>query len=202
MDGISNPLDFSPLAPAGHYVALRIGFIYPMVEHNALPAEWVKEYTSGGLMVSDPVLRWVYAGAGSIRWSEINLPDPNGVLRRAGDHGLIYGAAVVFIDEVEPGLRSFGSFCRSDREFAEDELEELSARILQLHRDYAPPKTLTKAELEALRMVKDGLLVKEIAGILGVTEGAVKQRLKNAKLKLGAKTSTQAATMASDFGLV
>jgi LuxR family transcriptional regulator len=61
---------------------------------------------------------------------------------------------------------------------------------------------LTRAELEALRMVKDGLLVKEIAGILGVTEGAVKQRLKNAKLKLGAKTSTQAATMASDFGLV
>lgn len=51
----------------------------------------------------------------------------------------------------------------------------------------APPTNLTKAELEALRMVKDGLLVKEIANILGVSEGAVKQRLRNAKSKLGAK---------------
>ena len=51
-------------------------------------------------------------------------------------------------------------------------------------------------------MVKDGLLMKEIADLLGVSEGAVKQRLKNAKLKLGAKTGTHAATMATSFGLI
>ena len=51
-------------------------------------------------------------------------------------------------------------------------------------------------------MVRDGLRVKQIAYELGVSEGAVKQRLKNAKLKLGAQTGAQAAAMASEFGLI
>jgi len=51
-------------------------------------------------------------------------------------------------------------------------------------------------------MVKDGQRLKQIAYNLGVTEGAVKQRLKNAKIKLGANTSTQAATMARQFKLI
>ena len=37
-------------------------------------------------------------------------------------------------------------------------------------------------------MVKDGKRLKQIAHELGVSEGAVKQRLKNAKTKLGAAT--------------
>jgi LuxR family transcriptional regulator len=51
-------------------------------------------------------------------------------------------------------------------------------------------------------MVRDGKRLKEIAFDLGVTEGAVKQRLKNAKIKLGAKTGTQAAALASQYGLI
>ena len=51
-------------------------------------------------------------------------------------------------------------------------------------------------------MVRDGLLMKEIASLLGVTEGAVQQRLKNAKLKLNASTSSQAVSMAAGFGLI
>ena len=35
-----------------------------------------------------------------------------------------------------------------------------------------------------------------------VSEGAIKQRLKNAKLKLNAKTGPQAAALASQFGLI
>ena len=54
----------------------------------------------------------------------------------------------------------------------------------------------------ALGMVRDGLLLKEIANALGVSEGAIKQRLKNAKKKLGAKTSTQAAATAAQHGLI
>ena len=201
MDGINSPLDFSPLAPAGHYIALRIGFAFPMVEHNALPPDWVQTYTAEGLMLFDPVIRWLYANEGACRWSDIPLPDPKNIMSRAQEFRLSYGVAVSCVDRAD-SLRSFGSFARDDREFDDDEIDELKARLRQLHIDHAPPKTLTAAELEALRMVKNGLLVKEIAGILGVTEGAVKQRLKNAKIKLGAKTSTQAATMASDFGLI
>lgn len=51
-------------------------------------------------------------------------------------------------------------------------------------------------------MVKDGKRLKQIAHELGVSEGAVKQRLKNAKLKLGAATGAQAAARAAGFGLI
>jgi len=51
-------------------------------------------------------------------------------------------------------------------------------------------------------MVREGLRLKQIAHDLGVSEGAVKQRLKNAKSKLGANTSAQAAAMVADFGLI
>lgn len=78
----------------------------------------------------------------------------------------------------------------------------LEGLLRKLHSDKAPPTNLTEAELEALRMVKAGLRLKQISHDLGVTEGAIKQRLKNAKTKLGAKTGAQAATLASDFGLI
>ena len=66
----------------------------------------------------------------------------------------------------------------------------------------APPSNLTRAELEALRMVKDGQKLKEIGTALGITEGAVKQRLKNARLKLGARNGSHAVSLATAAGLI
>ena len=43
------------LAPAGHYLALRVSFHYPLTEVNALPVPWVEAYRSAGLMLADPV---------------------------------------------------------------------------------------------------------------------------------------------------
>ena len=71
-----------------------------------------------------------------------------------------------------------------------------------MHAAMAPPTNLTVAELEALRMVENGLLVKEIANALGVTDGAIKLRLKGAKAKLRAKTGSQAVSMARSFRLI
>ena len=110
--------------------------------------------------------------------------------------------AIAVFDDNAAGLRSFGSFLRDDREYQDDEITRLHAHVEHLHHDREPPTNLTQAELEALRMVKDGLRLKQIAHELGVTEGAVKQRLKNAKLKLGAATGTQAATLARGYGLI
>ena len=75
-------------------------------------------------------------------------------------------------------------------------------RLRRMHDEAAPPANLTRAEIEALGLVRDGYLMKEIAGRLGVTEGAVKQRLKHAKTKLGARTSGQAVSKAIAFGLI
>jgi len=193
---------FDRISTAGYYLAFRIGFAYPMEEHNTLPGAWILEYTRRGLMISDPAMIWVYRSTGFIRWSAIDLPDPNGVFELARTHGLVYGAGIAVTDPDPRGQRSFGSFARSDREFTDNELEALHGELRALHLARLPPGNLTRAELEALRMVKDGLLMKEIAGQLGVSEGAVQQRLKNARIKLNANTSSQAVSMAAAYGLI
>jgi len=190
------------MAPAGYFLAIRMGFVFPVFEQKTLPEKWVERYRAGGYVLSDPVMHWLYENVGAIRWSAIRNPDPRGVLELAAQHGLTFGVAVCCIDPGEGSQRSFASFTRSDREFTDDEIVTLRDLVEDLHIELVPPTNLTKAELEALGMVKNGLLMKEIASLLGVTEGAVKLRLKNAKLKLGAKTSTHAASLATRFGLI
>jgi len=203
MERLLSPEDLNKIAPAGFHIALRIGFAFPMEEENAFPESWVEHYTSQRFMLFDPVIRWVYGGtAGASRWSEIDLDDPRRVLAQAQTFGLRYGAAVSVTDKTTNGLRSFGSFARNDREFEDLEIRLLAAFIQRRHDETAPPSNLTRAELEVLQMIKDGKRIKQIAHELGVSEGAIKQRLKNAKLKMGAKTGPQAAAMASQFGLI
>lgn len=200
-----NLIDTAPLerlAPGGFYVALRVGFAFPLLELNELPEPWVEYYTAQRFMLFDPVIRWVYSQTGTARWSEIGDVDPRGVMRKAADFGLKYGAAVSHYVDDGDAQRSFGSFVRTDREFTDAEMEELSTCLALWHVQTRPPQNLTEAELEALRMVRSGLRVKQIAHELGVSEGAVKQRLKNAKGKLGAQTGTEAAATAQGFGLL
>ena len=200
MTGLISQTDIAAIAPAGYYIALRVGFAFPLEEVNALPADWVEHYTTQRFMLHDPVIRWIYTNTGAIRWSEITLDDPMRVMQQAHAFGLRFGCAC--FDGNAEGQRSFGSFVRGDREFNNAEIAVLRAYVTRLHHDKAPPTNLTKAEIEALRMVKEGKRLKEIAHVIGVSEGAIKQRLRNAKLKLGAKTSAQAAAAASEFGLI
>lgn len=193
---------FQDLAPAGYHLAVRVGFAFPELEHNALPLAWIHRYTRDGLMLYDPVIRWIYANTGSIRWSSIELDDPRGVIELAEDHGLKFGVAVSVFDSDNLGLRTFGTFARADREFSDSEILELEAKLSALHHASSPPEDLTNAELETLRLIRDGLLMKEVAFELGITESAVKQRLRNAKSKLDARTTAQAVTQATQFGLI
>ncbi|WP_212524654.1 autoinducer binding domain-containing protein [Actibacterium sp. MT2.3-13A] len=192
---------FASLAPAGYYVALRVGFAFPVAEENRFPAPWIAAYTAQGLMPHDPVMHWVHGHSGAIRWSEIDLPDPMNVLCQAADAGLRYGVAASCPDAAA-GQRSFGLFARSDREFTATEMRVLEARLRCLHQQSLPPRNLTRAEIEALRHVKSGKPLRAIAEELGVTEGAIKQRLKNGKEKLEARNSTQAVVRATQFGLI
>lgn len=194
--------EIAQLAPAGYYIALRIGFAFPIEETNALSSDWIDHYTKQRFMLYDPTVRWAYANVGCIRWSEITLDDPKRVLAQARSFGMRYGLTVSVFDSGKDQQRSLASFTRSDREFSTLEAKLLQVYLTRRHTETAPPTNLTKAEIEALRMIKDGRRLKEIAFQLKVSEGAVKQRLKNAKLKLGAKTGTQAAALASQYGLI
>ncbi len=190
------------LGPAGYHVAVRVGFAYPLEEYVSLPPEWIARYISGGFLPDDPVTRWAYGNEGVIRWSALSEDDPRGILSEAAAHGLRFGAIASWMGGDAGGQRSYGAFVRDDREYTDAELAELMSTIQRLHVDRTPPTNLTEAELQALGMVKNGLLLKEIAALLEVSEGAVKQRLKNARCKLKAKTGTHAATLAAAYGLI
>ena len=197
-----NVVDLKAAAPAGYYIAIRVGYAFPMVEHNHLPAAWVREYTVSGMIVHDPIMSWVYRNRGSARWSDLGADDTQGVLELAKNHGLNYGAVVSCSDDADEGQRTFGFFCRSDREYHDSEIHALGAMLAEAHRVHARPSNLTSAEIETLGLVKNGLLMKEIASLLGVSESAIKQRLKNARLKLNAKTGSQAAARATMLGMI
>lgn len=193
---------FGDLAPAGFFVALRIGFLFPQVEENALPPDWVDRYSRMGYMPHDPLIRWMHSHEGMVRWGATGLDDPAGVLADAAAHGLRYGVAMALVEDGGERRRSIGSFARSDRDFTDAEIDEIHGRFASLAEATKPPATLTRAEREALSMVRDGLLIKEIAVLLGVTDGAIKLRLKAAKAKLGAKTGSHAVSVAVASGLI
>lgn len=192
---------FAGLAPAGYYLALRVGFAFPVSEFNALPEGWVADYTAKGMMLDDPVMRWVYHNTGWTRWSGLADTDTRGIFAIAESHGMPFGAAVA-VTGVEDSQRSFGIFARADREYQDDELVRIERLLRDMHESSAPTSKLTAAELEALTMVKEGLMTKEIAFRLGVTEGAIKQRLKNARVKLKARTGSHAVSIALESKLI
>lgn len=202
MSTLLGPDEIEQLAPSGYYVALRIGFAFPMEEVNAFPPDWISHYTKQRFMLFDPIVRWAYGNVGTIRWSAIPLEDTKRVIAQAQTFGMRFGVTVSVFDSGADAQRSFASFTRSDREYTDLEVKLLHAYLSRRHNETAPPTNLTNAELEALGMVKNGRRLKEIAFELSVSEGAVKQRLKNAKLKLGAKTGTQAAALANQYGLI
>jgi len=193
---------FSELAPRGCYVALRVGFSYPAEELNRLPDAWVEHYTVNGLVVHDPVMKWVYANTGITTWDRIGIDDPRGVLREARRHGLRHGAVASVVCPDEQGRRSYGNFAREDRPFTAVEMHELFAILSQLHKAGGPPRKLTRAETEALRLQANGLRLKEISAELDISMSAVKARLANAKRKLGAQTPSQAASIARSRGVL
>ncbi len=190
------------LAPAGFYIAIRISFIFPVLEQNCLPEDWVREYTASGFLVHDPAMAWAHGNEGRVRIRDLARRDQLGVLELAKYYGLNHGAVVCCVDPGPRGERSFGFFFRSDRDYSDAELDQLHDGVLAAHQAFARPRNLTEAELETLGLVKNGLLMKEIASALGVSESAVKQRLRNARLKLNAKTGSQAAARATMLGMI
>lgn len=186
---------FQALAPAGFYIALRVGFSFPEAELNMLPDLWVEFYSVHGLVVHDPAMRWAYGNTGAIRFSEMTLPDPHQVRAHAAVFALGHGAVVSVLRPEDRGRRSYGLFFRDDRDFTAAELDQIHRQLAALHHGDEP--SLTHAEIEALKLQSEGLRLKQIAERLGISESAVKARLNNVKRKLGARTQSQAASIAA-----
>ncbi|MEI6043135.1 MAG: response regulator transcription factor [Chloroflexota bacterium] len=72
----------------------------------------------------------------------------------------------------------------------------------ELRQPEAPPKDLTRREMEVLELLVHGRSNREIADCLKVTETTVKSHVSNIMLKLGVHSRTQAAMQAISLGLI
>ena len=68
--------------------------------------------------------------------------------------------------------------------------------------DGAGAPTLTVAEGRALQLLSYGLTVPMAAELLGLSPQTVKDQVKTARLRLGAKTATQAVAIAIRTGVI
>lgn len=187
------------LAPMGYTVGLHIRFATPLIYKSSYPAAWVDHYNSHSYYLRDPLVFWGVGIEGTTRWSSIPLPDPFGVMKKAAGHGLNYGAVSSYGPITSRSIVGIG---RSDREFDEGELAQLKELTIQLHIEAKPPSDLTKAQIEALQCLANGDRHTAAAERLGITESAFKARLQSARVRLEARTTSEAIRKAREYRLL
>lgn len=182
------------LAPAGWIIGANVT-TYKGAEmiHTTYPDAWRKLYEEKNYFLGDPIALWSMTGVGSVRWSEVKLPDLRGVLKEARRFGLNFGVAFA---QKTNGKRNFLTLSRADREFTNEEIAAIDAKF-QIWSDlFGERPSLTAKEIAVLRHMREGREYADIARILGISEGTVRQRADKARLKLGASNRVQMVAMA------
>lgn len=189
----------SLLAPAGYFLGLHIRFAAPLMSFQTYDSRWLDYYTEQGYALRDPTIAWGFSSEGACRWSEFGIPDTFKILEQAKEYGLNFGVTV----SCGPiSSRTIASFARSDREYTDSEMEEVSQIVRRLHDLTEPPESLTRAQIEALQCIADGDRHAAAAAKLNISESALKARLTAARQKLLARTTAEAIQRAKDYRLL
>lgn len=181
------------IAPLGYAVGTHIRFGTPLFTRSTMPESWQKSYDDNAYALRDPMVFWGISKAGVIRWSEITLLDPFGVITKAAEHGLKYGATASCGKITS---RTLVGVARADREFDDDEIAEVLRITSAIHEISEPPRDLTPAMLDALRLVGNGARPKDAAASLGLAEDVFSARLAAAQEQLGVTTLGEALKVA------
>lgn len=187
------------LAPRGYALALHIRFAAAHLMIQTYDPRWTEIYTEKGYMLADPMVFWGFGNDGTVRWSDIDLPDPHGILAQAATFGLKYGVAVAL---GPTSSRTIGGFAREDREFTDAEIATIAEIVNTLHEASTPPEALTPAQRMALRLVASGNRYAEAAALLGISESALKARLRSARDRLFVRTTAEAVQRAQEYNLL
>lgn len=187
------------LAPKGYAIGLHIRFASASMMLQTYDPAWVDRYTSRGYMLCDPLVSWGFGTEGWTRWSELNHPDPHRVMDQAAEFGLRFGIAV---SHGPTTSRSIAGFARGDREFTDAEAAEAERILHILHELSTPPDRLTNAQRMALRLIAQGCRYAEAASLLGISESALKVRLRSARVRLFVRTTAEAIQRAQENGLL
>lgn len=187
------------IAPGGFFFALHIRFALPLLHYQTYPQGWTDRYTEEAYALRDPIIAWGFSTIGTTRWSELTIPDPFDILGQAREFGMVYGFAVAC---GEMKSRTIASASRVDREYSDEEIRAFERLILHLHEITEPPKSLTDAQIEALRCIAEGDRHAAAAARLNISESALKARLASARTSLLARTTTEAIQRARDYRLL
>lgn len=134
------------LAPAGYALGFHVEYTTPKFVFQTYPKAWLDYYSSNGLIMMDPMVAWGFENAGSQRWS--GLEDPAGVMKMAADHGMKYGVVIAVVSD---DSRSIGGFAHPDREFTDEEVEQLLAGVVLIHDNTADTASLNPETVEHLK---------------------------------------------------
>ena len=187
------------LAPVFYVLGYHIRYNSATLMYRTYPDEWMDLYTQNGYMLTDPLVAWGVANQGSARWSALNVPDPNDVLIKAQEFDLNFGIAVSCGLETS---RTIGGFARTDREFTDQEMQDVQEIVLHMHRETAPAVNLTDTQVAALRLLANGRSTAQAATDLGISEKALKGRLKTAGERLLTRTTAETVQLAKEYNLL
>ncbi|ATI42917.1 LuxR family transcriptional regulator [Pacificitalea manganoxidans] len=187
------------LSPKGYFVGLHIRFAAPLYTFQTYDQAWINHYTAQAYAMRDPMIAWGFSMEGATRWSELEIPDPFGIMDEAAKFGLRFGASV----SCGPiSSRTIAGIARADREYEEDEIATAIAIIRRLHDITEPPDSLTQAQIDALRLIAAGDRHAAAAAKLNISESALKARLTAARQRLLARTTAEALQRAKEYRLL
>ncbi|MCQ0091753.1 transcriptional regulator [Roseovarius sp. M141] len=118
-------------SPCGFATAFQVAFTTPKYLFQTYGDDWMNYYSSKGIVMKDPAVLWGFANDGIASWPELQKLDNHGVFEKATEFGLNYWAVMA---TSESGSKSIGAFSRSDRDFTDDEREQIFADFQSLHR--------------------------------------------------------------------
>lgn len=149
---------------------------------------------------------------------DLQMPDMNGLDAMIAIRGEFPEARIIVLTTYTGDVQVFRALKAGAQAFVTKNLvhKELLQTIRAVHAgrkaispdvaaqvaDYVGDEALTSREIEVLRLIAAGNANKEIAAQLSITEEAVKSRVKNILLKLGANDRTHAVTIGLKRGVI
>ncbi len=190
--------ELGKVAPAGYAAGLAFRVSGPAFVRITYPTEWKKHYGDGLMAFWDPVVIWSLANTGHKRWSALKIPDPMKVMQQARAYGLNFGVAIS-LGRIPK--RSLLGIARSDREFTDEEIRHAIKIFTRVHELVTEAKSLTPNQAEALRLIAGGDLHSAASDKLGISESALKARLRSVRLRLDARSTAEAIMRAKEYNL-
>lgn len=189
---------------------------YPYV-CTTYPDAWTAYYLDNHYFDIDPVIGILRWGHLPVDWSSLDWQQSSAahLLKVARHHDIGPHGLTVPIRGPEGERCLFSVTCnRPRRQWLRLRTESIHELLILSHyldetilsvtglRDATSYRDLSRRERQCLEFLAAGLLAKQIAAALSISESAVKQYLRSARLKLGASTSHQAVAKASFFELI